>query len=151
MKKILTIALALFLGFGAVAQDKSHKDKTPEEKARMMTEKMQEKLDLTKDQYNKVYQLNLETAKQMQQMREQRNEDKEANRAQMKQFRAEREAKLNAVLTAEQQQKLEAMKAERKKKHHGNDKHIQHKRHEGQQHKERAPDKEQERRTNGNR
>lgn len=100
MKK--TIA-ALFLAgiFSLPAMAQGNKERTPEQKATIMTEKMAENLELTSDQKESVYQANLEMATSM---KEDRASAHKAHQAKMKE-----------ILTEEQYAKMEKMRDERRK------------------------------------
>lgn len=73
MKKLLLIPIALFVAItSSQAQDVKKEtrnpkqrieQKTPEQRAEMMTKRMTEKLSLTKEQQDQVYQLSLKQAK----------------------------------------------------------------------------------------
>ncbi len=136
MKKILTFA-ALFAGlsFAASAQTQDsvkkevrqemkhrkqvrsgHKmgkmqSKTPEEIAKMKTERLDKELKFTDKQKQDIYAYNLDQAKKWKEKQEVRKADREARRTEMK---AEREEFLK-LLTPEQQETLKNKMAENRK------------------------------------
>lgn len=81
--------------------------KTPEERAELHAKRMQERLQLTNAQYEEVYALHLSYVK-----------ERETKRKEMQTFLKEsvkqEDEQLAKVLTAEQQQQWEEMKATRK-------------------------------------
>jgi len=132
MKKILiTAGLLIGLVGSGYSQDtplrKGHPEgqpkremKSPEERAKMSTEALEKKLNLTSEQKEKVYALQLDRANKMGKMHE---ADAAARKNQMekrKELMAEGEKKMNKILTEEQQKTLAEMKAkgkERMKQH----------------------------------
>ncbi|MCZ4223081.1 hypothetical protein [Pedobacter rhodius] len=123
MKKlILTMAIAV-MGFTAVfAQDSTRRAKRPmakltaEQRAEKATGVMEKKLNLTADQKQKVYAIELARAQKMDAFR---NEDRDAMKGKMKDRKADLEkskADLDKVLTDEQKTKLDAFRAEAKEK-----------------------------------
>lgn len=118
--KRLMIALALFLGVQAVSNAQEvhdrkgqHRNMTPEQRAEKQTERMQQDLQLTDAQKKAVYELNLQSAKEM---KAARTEGAEANKEKFKAMHEQRDARLNAILSADQLKKYETIKAERKNK-----------------------------------
>jgi Spy/CpxP family protein refolding chaperone len=132
MKKILiTVGLLIGLVGAGYSQDtpqrkghgagQPHREmKSPDERAKMSTEALEKKLNLTPEQKEKVYALQLDRANKMGKMHE---ADATARKNQMekrKELMAEGEKKMNKILTEEQQKTLEEMKAkgkERMKEH----------------------------------
>lgn len=99
MKK--TIAAILMAGIFSLPAIAQHQERTPEQKARVMTEKMAENLELTSDQKESVYQANLEMANSM---KESRASAHTAHQAKMKE-----------ILSDEQYAKMEQLQKERRK------------------------------------
>lgn len=94
--------------------------KSPEERAKMSTEALEKKLNLTPEQKEKVYALQLERANKMEKMQE---ADAAARKNQMekrKDLMEEGEKKMNKILTGEQQKTLEQMKAKGKERMQNN-------------------------------
>lgn len=123
MKKlILTMAIAV-MGFTAVfAQDSTKRAKRPmanltvEQRAEKATGMMEKKLNLTAEQKQKVYAIELDRAKKMDAFR---TEDRAAMKGKMKERKADLEkskADLDKILTADQKIKLDAFRAEAKEK-----------------------------------
>ncbi len=104
---------------GKGPKDSAHREMNPEKRAEKMTARMKEKLSLTPTQEVQVKAANLELAHRMKALHEkkQQGEDKEGLKKTGKLVRQEYDAKIKAILTAEQLTKWEAMKKEAKEKH----------------------------------
>ena len=100
------------------SQDGKHKEhKSPEERAKHRTEKMTKELNLTQDQSQRVHQLNMQKAQQMQALKAKHaGADHSAMKTEMKTLRQNWNNDLKATLTAEQYAKYQAMQEERKAK-----------------------------------
>jgi len=113
MKKILIIAVLVGATFvQAQAQRRGNQEVNPEQFAEKMTERMAENLNLTEEQKVQVHALHLKEAQK-------RKASWEERRAARETMKAEREAfqeKMAAVLTPEQKEAWESMKAENRKK-----------------------------------
>ena len=111
------------MGFTATfAQDSTRRAKRPmanltaEQRADKSTAMMEKKLNLTADQKQKVYAIELDRAKKMDAFR---TEDRAAMKGKMKERKADLDktkADLDKVLTADQKTKLDAFRAEAKEK-----------------------------------
>ena len=102
MKKwILGAAILTSLSFGLSAQQhKTFRQLSPEERAEKMTERMAEKLKLSKEQEKQVGQLVLANATRQEEQLKARKAAFEAQRA----YRKEQEQKIASILTEEQKQ-----------------------------------------------
>ena len=110
-KKILAVLAISTLGLGvAFAQHGSQQfeNKSPEEIAKMKTERMTQRLNLSSDQSAQVHNILLESAKNRMVIQEKYPQVKEA-KAEMKGFRKETKASVQAILTPEQQAKAKEM------------------------------------------
>ncbi len=87
---------------------------SPEERAAKMTDRMAQSLGLSADQKAKVLQANITMAKELDDMHKDASKSRDKRHA----LETEQEARLKAILTDEQFQKLMAQKAERKGKMH---------------------------------
>lgn len=70
-KRIYNVMLSMFmllLGTSTYAQDRKMADATPEEKAQLMTEKQNEKLQFYDDQEERMYDINFTYVKEMEQI-----------------------------------------------------------------------------------
>lgn len=114
MKKLMTtigVGLMIAMISPAVAQDKTDQHKkegknmTVEERAQKRTDKMTEKLGLSDDQAKDVYKINLEHAKKMEDLRQQKKAQHEKTKAE-----------LDKVLTDEQKKKAEELRKKREEK-----------------------------------
>lgn len=117
MKKwMVTAALLVFVGMGAFAQDMKTKEKPdPETRAKMMTDRMAEKLELNEEQKAKILAINLEYAKKREAEMEAKKAEMEARKAEMDARRAEmkeQDSKIAEVLTPEQKEKWVELKDE---------------------------------------
>jgi len=120
MKKLMMIAaVTIFTAAAVNAQDKERK--TPAERAKMQTVQMTKSLDLTPEQVEKVGALNAKYAEKVEQMRAerqtQREEMKEGNKGAGKELHDARMTELKVILTPEQFAKMEALKEEKKAEH----------------------------------
>ncbi len=89
------------------------KNKTPEEVAKMKTDRMDQKLKFTDKQRKDIYAFNLKQAKDHQKMAAERQE----HRAKMKKQRVAEYEKMMGMLTPEQQKTLKDSYAENRKMH----------------------------------
>lgn len=115
MKKwMVTAALLVFVGMGAFAQDMKTKEKPdPETRAKMMTDRMAEKLELNEEQKAKILAINLEYAKKREAEMEAKKAEMEARKAEMDARRAEmkeQDSKIAEILTPEQKEKWVELK-----------------------------------------
>lgn len=135
MKKLMMMLFAATFTFAtAQAQDgrKEMKHKNPEEKAQMMTDRMQKNLNLTDDQVARVNEIHLETAKKMADVKARKGDDREAMKTDMKAIKEVKSQRIKEVLTAEQYQKhqeLQKERAENRKERYGNKKGKGHSKH----------------------
>lgn len=109
MRKLIMI-LALCLGMYGISQAQDgggRMNMTPEERATKQAQRMTQALQLTADQKQQVYDLALQTAKQMEAARS------SGDRSAMKAMRDQNDAKMKSILTADQYTKFEQIKAER--------------------------------------
>ncbi|WP_205945824.1 hypothetical protein [Pedobacter hiemivivus] len=117
MKKLLIVCGLLF-SIITIAQAQSTGQKkmvTPEEKAKMSTERLAKKLDLNPDQKKKIEDIYLEESMAMATADKEGTGDKEAKKAEMMRIHNEADTKIAAELTEPQKQKYEAWKMENKK------------------------------------
>ncbi len=103
MKKFVLVALVAALALPALAQEDHRKQVAAAEHARQMTDKMQEKLNLSEDQVQAVYKSNLRMAEAMKELKERR-----------KTLRAEHHKELAEILTEDQLQRLQQIHDERR-------------------------------------
>jgi periplasmic protein CpxP/Spy len=127
MKKLI-IAAVLCIGFAgsgfAQEMNKEKEVKTPEERAKMMTEMMDKKLALTPDQKSKVYDLNLERANKMERMRAADQKERTKKLEEHKELMLESDKKMQRILNDTQRKTYDEMKAKRMDmKGHHNMKH----------------------------
>lgn len=104
-------ALGLLAGMGAFAQDRSARmnpgeQRTPEQMAQRMTQRMTDELGLDKSQADQVYELNLDQIRQMQALRERMRTTRQAEAEKMK-----------TILSAEQFEKWSQMQGPRPGEH----------------------------------
>lgn len=117
--KAIIIMMALLIGglTTGYTQTKGTKQKrTAEERATNMTEALTKRLHLAADQKAKVYDLYLNHAKKMEQMRLEASAEKNARMEKYKQMMAEHDKKLQRILNADQFKKYQEYKAISKEK-----------------------------------
>jgi len=128
MKKILiTAGLLIGLVSTGYSQDtpqrkgheagQNHREmKSPEERAKMSTDVLEKKLNLTAEQKEKVYALQLERANKMQKIQEADAASRKIQMEKRKELMDDSEKKMNKILTEEQQKTLEEMKTKGKER-----------------------------------
>lgn len=118
MKKLLLTAL-LFAGIATTgfSQAGPRQERTPEQRAQMMTEGLAKRLTLTDQQKSEVYKINLDRANQMTKFRELSQEDRKKEMSKMKELSDASEAKILALLTDDQKKAFKEM--QEKRKEHG--------------------------------
>lgn len=104
------IALFLFLGSLTAFAQRPNDDRTPEQRAEMQTKSLTKNLNLSEEQQKKVYALNLERSKQMAEMRNSQDRDRDKMRASMETYNTE----LQKLLTPEQKESYKKMTEERR-------------------------------------
>jgi biopolymer transport protein ExbD len=108
MKKVVLLLMVMFAVVTLSAQQGQRA--TPEERAKRQTEALVEKLGLTKEQKEKVYDIYLKSAQSMPQRGE--NVDREKMREQFQKTQKERDEAIKALLTEEQQKKYDELQKE---------------------------------------
>ncbi len=97
----LVVAAGLLLSSHVLAQQgPSHS--TPEDRAKMMTDRMKEKLSLTDEQYQSVYDLNLKYAKKQQALMQNRQQERQEATEKAKALKDSKDGELKGMLTADQ-------------------------------------------------
>jgi Spy/CpxP family protein refolding chaperone len=119
MKRIVMFLFAVFAGTILVSaqpgQDRRSFD--PEDMAKRQTEQLKELLSLNKDQEKKVFDLNLETSRQMRALREDNRSSGggfEGMREKMGEIRDKQDAKMKEILTDAQWKKYQKYQEERR-------------------------------------
>ncbi|MCX3265406.1 hypothetical protein [Pedobacter agri] len=121
-KAILTIAIAVMGLTAAFAQDSTKRVRKPmpkmtaEQRAEKATARLEKELSLTADQKTKIYAIELENAKKVDAFRSQDQADRKEKMKEGRATMQAQKAKIDAVLTAEQKTKLEAVRAEAREK-----------------------------------
>lgn len=101
------------------ATDKPGKNKTPEERAQVMTERMSTHLSLSADQKAKVQALNLEKARKMSAIKEKRANDRKKTVEEAKAYQQDWDKELKTILTTDQYAEWQKQKSEMKAAHRG--------------------------------
>ena len=115
MKKITTVLLAFMLISVIGISQPRQGNMTPEAMAKRQTEQIKEAVKLNEKQEKQIYEVNLETSKKMQAMREKMGGGGfEGMRDQMTELRADQDKKMKEILTADQWDKYEKFRAERR-------------------------------------
>lgn len=108
MKKgLLILFVSLFVIGGLSAQQRQRS--TPEERAKRQTETLVERLSLTKEQKEKVYDIYLKSAQAAAKLD---NSDREKMREAMQKSQKERDTEIKAILTEDQQKKYDEVQKE---------------------------------------
>jgi hypothetical protein len=119
MKTLKLIFASLIISFGVNAQSgkmtklEANKKMTTEERAKFQTESMKTELNLTNDQYDKAYAINLGIIQKNKALQEQKMTTEERKNA-VKQNNDARMLMLKEVLSADQFSKLQEKLKERK-------------------------------------
>ncbi|HKJ79071.1 MAG TPA: DUF4890 domain-containing protein [Prolixibacteraceae bacterium] len=119
MKKIgLIVGVLVMVVSASMAQPRGgQRDFDPEEMAKRQTERLKETLDLSKDQEKKVYELNLESGKEMSKLRDQRGSgNNDGMREKMSEIRDGQNEKMKKILTDKQWVKYEKYLEERRER-----------------------------------
>ena len=107
----------VFLGSTIVsAQPRYDRSSSPEDRAKQQTAQLKELLDLNADQEKQIYELNLQTGKQMASMRGQGNANPQGMREKMMKMREEQNEKMKAILTEAQWNKYQKYLEERRER-----------------------------------
>lgn len=109
MKKVVLLLMVMFAAVTISAQQGQRS--TPEERAKRQTENLAEKLELTKEQKEKVYDIYLKSAQSMSAQRGE-NTDREKMREQFQKSQKERDEAIKAILTEDQQKKYDELQKE---------------------------------------
>lgn len=110
IKAIVLVGLVSMLSITTVsAQDKEKK--TPQERATMLTERMDKALVLTADQKAKISELNLGVALKNERIRKDASLTKDKKKEALEANKATRDYNLKMILTPEQYAKVEKMQA----------------------------------------
>ncbi|MFI5211937.1 MAG: hypothetical protein ACHQIH_03570 [Ignavibacteria bacterium] len=115
------IVLTAFLSSINLFSQQDFNKKTPQERAQKQSERMMKALDLSDEQYRQVYDIFLIHITDADNIRNSSsvNDDKDLKKEKLKSLRESTHAKINAVLTPEQQVKFEQIIKEMKEKHKG--------------------------------
>ncbi|MCJ0743186.1 hypothetical protein [Pedobacter montanisoli] len=106
MKKVFYLfAITILFITSSYAQQQKYNRATPEEKADRYAARLQEKLSLSNEQKDKIKQIELKALNENVKRRKQDTENR-------KKYINERQAKIEAVLTAEQLKNFKALKKE---------------------------------------
>ncbi|HEY0056543.1 MAG TPA: hypothetical protein VGB63_14405 [Pedobacter sp.] len=115
MKKLILSAM-LFIGLSATgfSQERAKRElKTPEERAQKMTDVLDQKLSLTKEQKTQIYQINLERAQALNKIRQ---DQESVSRPKIKEQFKTSDEKIVNILDEKQRVAYTQLKAERKEK-----------------------------------
>ncbi|PWJ58463.1 hypothetical protein CLV98_104323 [Dyadobacter jejuensis] len=108
MKKGLMIIMLAMASMTAFAQ-RPNNSGTAEERAEAQTKRMTESLKLSEDQQKQVYALTLDRMQSMEEMRKSQSMDRDKMKASNEAY----QAKMNEILTPEQQEQLKTMNSDR--------------------------------------
>jgi protein CpxP len=109
---ILTMAILIGVMTSGYSQNKEGKQKrTVEERAKIRTDAMAKKMNLSADQKAKVYELNLDKVKQMEKLRTENAKERKERFEKQKEMSADNDKKLERILNADQLKIYQDMKA----------------------------------------
>lgn len=111
--RLIGIVLLLSASLVAQAQQKGNANRpqrTPEEKAEMLTRKLSKELSLSEDQIQKVEVLNKEHVERLSEIRNNNQAAKQGNRQSMAEARQQYDATLQGLLTEAQYKQFQEMK-----------------------------------------
>jgi Spy/CpxP family protein refolding chaperone len=103
MNKLLGLVSLLFLASTSLAQPGygSFQNSSPEERAKIQTDQMREKLNFTDEQDSSIYEINLKYARKIQELMKGEQERDEI-RSKMGELMKEKDEELKGILTEEQ-------------------------------------------------
>jgi len=125
MKKLLMVAAIFAMTFAGVFAQKGQggprggqqkESMTPVQRAERITIKMTEELGLSKDQKQKIYQINLENAEKRQAQRDAMQEEQKSKRTEMQAQNKARNERMEAILTSEQKTRWDEVKKDNRDK-----------------------------------
>jgi len=119
LKVLLSLAVLFIASQNILAQDvnQDRQKKTPEERAKLHTEKMTKNLELTNDQASQVYDIMFSQATQVDALRNNKDITKESRKEQMKSIFQVSDSKLQGIFSKEQTEKWNKWKEKKKEKH----------------------------------
>jgi Spy/CpxP family protein refolding chaperone len=101
------------------AKTQKHAQRTPEERAKEMTARLKEELNLTDQQSEELYAIHLKYAEERKGVLDAGREEREAQRTEIKSINDKQKAEMKSVLTEEQVARLDEMQQERAQKREG--------------------------------
>jgi Spy/CpxP family protein refolding chaperone len=119
MKKVFLMALVVLFAITVASAQQLNgalQQKSAEEKAYHITERMMVKLNLSKEQTEKIQALNLNRAKRIEDIKSQHGISKEDVRTQVKSLHDEYNNEVKAVLTPDQFQQYVSLRDEQREK-----------------------------------
>ncbi len=111
MKKLMLLSAILMMAAGVFAQKPGL---TPEEKALLITNKMKEDQLISESDFDKVYQINLQTAEEKAAKMEKFREEQKKFREELRQVDEQRLKKYESVLSPDQVRNIKLAEAKRK-------------------------------------
>ncbi|MEQ8688570.1 MAG: hypothetical protein RIE86_24920 [Imperialibacter sp.] len=97
----------------STAKTQKHAQRTPEERAKEMTTRLKEELNLTDQQSEELYTIHLKYAEERKGVLDAGKEEREAQRTEIKSINDKQKAEMKSVLTEEQVAKLDQLQEER--------------------------------------
>jgi Spy/CpxP family protein refolding chaperone len=111
---ILIALIGINTTFAQVNDDVKKPKLTPEERAKMITDKMQKRLSLSESQYQSIYDIILVRITERRKEREQFQGERKAFRESQKEKNKAAKQQIKSILTDEQKAQLKEMKKQRK-------------------------------------
>ncbi|MDR0713586.1 MAG: hypothetical protein LBF89_04915 [Bacteroidales bacterium] len=121
MKKIMIMmALMTVTAVVSIAQPQARQRTTPEERAKIQTERLDTLLQLTEVQKTKILDVNTGLAKKQDELFRNNSDNREAMRSKMQEFETERENSYKEILTKEQFEKYSKDREQLRARRQGN-------------------------------
>ena len=118
MRTIILSLCLLTVSVFSFGQEKTKQRKTPEQRAEMMTNRLDEEVKLTPEQREKIYGINLRSAEKVAKIRKDTEMTDEQRHEKLKKHRMDVKKQVMAELTDEQRKTLKEKHKEMKETHH---------------------------------
>ena len=122
LKSLIVLGLIVMGSTASFAQEE-RKQKTPEEKAQRMTQKMSENLSLSEEQAAELEGVNIQFVNDLMAVKSDESMEKESKKAKLSELKTNHDSKLKEILTEEQYTQYEAA-AEEKMAHREEKKRV---------------------------
>ena len=113
MKRIVVTFIGVMVAATTLMAQEEQAQRTPEERAKEMTTRLKEELNLTDQQSEELYAIHLKYAEERKGVMDAGKEEREAQRTEIKSINDKQKAEMKSVLTEEQVAKLDQLQEER--------------------------------------